>query len=244
MKKIILIVTFSLALLIIAAALGAFAYVFAMESSAKTLYNHRNADTDGDEIADSIDDDVDGDGILNMDDSDADADGIPNVADALKAARKLIGRPYDQFNELTVSPMTKYGAIVCIDVVLYSYEQSGIYFEKEMRDFYKKKPRIFSDRGWNNPYDKNFARRVRNFRPYCSAKGFILEEGAALQPGDLVIFSGGHIAMIEKVKGSDFITIESSSKKIITKRTKKADIMKRSTERYGKDVYFARLTWD
>ena len=112
-----------------------------------------------------------------------------------------------------------------------------------MRDHYKKHPKTYPKARWNTPEDKFFARRVRNFRPYCAAHGFILEKDTALQPGDLVIFSRGHIAMIEKVKGDDYITIESSSKKIITRRTKKADIIKRSKEKYGDDVVYARITF-
>jgi hypothetical protein len=203
----------------------------------------RTLDTDGDGIQDSKDPDVDGDGIPNMQDPDADGDGIPNIQDALQAAETLIGRPYDQLNEQGDSVLSKLGAIVCIDVINYSFEKAGIYFEKEEKDLYKKHPRLFPERDWNNPTDANFGRRVRNFRVYCEYMGFMLPKGAALRPGDIVMFGGSHIALIEKVDGDDFTLIESSYKKIFTKHTKKADIYKRNIEVNG-DPAFARITFE
>jgi hypothetical protein len=217
-------------------------YIIKMRQAADIDKLARTMDTDGDGIQDSMDPDVDGDGIPNMQDDDADGDGTPNIQDALQAAESLIGRPYDQFNESGDSPMSKLGAIVCIDVINYPFEKAGIYFEKEIKGLYKIHPRLFPERDWNNPTDSNFGRRVRNFRAYCEYKGFMLAEGAALKPGDIVMFGGGHIALIEKVDGDDFTLIESSYKKIFTKHTKKADIYKRNIEVNG-DPAFARITF-
>jgi hypothetical protein len=201
---------------------------------------HRQLDIDGDGIPNAVDADVDGDGIPNMKDGDADGDGTPNIKDALRAAEKLIGRPYDQFNEDGNSILRKMGAIVCMDVIIYSFEKAGIYFDNEMNGLYKIKPWLFPDNEWNNPYDKNFSRRVRNFRVYCEEKGFMLPDGSGLKPGDIIMFGNSHIALIEKVYKDDFTMIESSYTKIFTKRTKKADIYKRNLQVNGRAA-FARI---
>lgn len=202
---------------------------------------HRGLDIDGDGLAGPDDPDVDGDSIPNMQDKDADGDGIPNIEDVLQAARALIGRPYDQLNEVKDSALSKLGAIVCTDVVVFSFEKAGVFLGREMKLLYKKKPKLFYGYKWNNPYDENFTRRMRNLRVYFREKGFMLKPDAELQPGDIIMFSQGHIALIEAVDGDDFVTIEASSKKIVTMRTKKDDIIKRSTKKYGDDVAFARI---
>ncbi len=219
-------------------------YIVLVKNATEIDKMHGTLDDDGDGIPNAKDPDVDGDGIPNMQDDDADGDGIPNIEDALQTAQKLIGRPYDQLNDVKNSALSQLGAIVCTDVVVYAYEKAGIYLGFEMGELYKKKPKIFYGYRWNNPYDENFSRRMRNVRTYCREKGFMLKKGAPLMPGDIVMFSQGHIALIEKVEGDDFVTIESSSKKIITMRTKKADIYRRSFEKYGKEVAFARLRFD
>ena len=167
--------------------------------SAEKWLEHRYADTDKDGIINMNDPDVDGDGIPNITDTDPNGNGIHVREDVLKAARTLIGRPYDQFNAGCGDILWKFGAIVCIDVVNLSFERAGIYFEKELRDHYKKSPKSYVSRSWNNPSDKNFARRVRNFRAFCTAKGYILPDGAALKPADIVMFGNSHAALIEKV---------------------------------------------
>jgi hypothetical protein len=233
--------TFGIIILLVSAAAGV--YLILSRQAADIDKLQREMDTDADGIPDSGDPDVDGDGIPDMQDNDADGDGVPNTEDAIQAAQKLIGRPYDQLNEVKDSVLSKMGAIVCTDVVVYSFEKAGIYLGREMKELYKKKPKLFYGYRWNNPYDENFTRRMRNLRVYFGAKGFMLKKDAELMPGDIIMFSQGHIALIEKVEGDDFVTIESSSKKIVTMRTKKADIIKRSTEKYGDDVAFARITF-
>lgn len=219
-------------------------YVILTKNATEIDKMHGTLDTDGDGTCDSEDFDVDGDGIANMEDPDADGDGIPNVKDALEAAKKLIGRPYDQLNDVKNSALSQMGAIVCTDVVVYAYEKAGIYLALEMKRLYRKKPKIFYGYRWNNPHDENFSRRMRNVRAYCREKGYMLKKGAALMPGDIVMFSNGHIALIETTDGDDFTTIESSSKKIITMRTTKADIYRRSFEKYGEEVAFARIRFE
>jgi preprotein translocase subunit YajC len=243
MAKILKNTFITLAVILIAVSAAAGVYLIVIRQAADIDILHRELDTNGDGIPDANDPDVDGDGILNMQDEDADGDGIPNIEDALQAARKLIGRPYDQLNEEKDSVLSKLGAIVCTDVVVFSYEKAGIYFGREMRELYKKKPKLFYGYKWNNPYDENFTRRMRNLRVYFKEKGFMLKPGDELKPGDIIMFSQGHIALIEKVDGDDFVTIESSSKKFVTMRTKKEDIIKRSTKKYGDDVAFARITF-
>jgi len=213
-----------------------------MVFSTKISLSHRYGDIDGDGIINIEDEDIDGDGIPNMKDRDADGDGINNIEDALKAARGLIGRPYDQSMGGFDNIFWKFGGIVCIDVINLSFEKAGIYFEKELRDYFNKNPRIFSSRSWNNPYDKNFARRVMNLRPFFRAKGYILNKRQSrdIKPGDIVIFGTGHTALIEKVTKDGFIAIESAGKRIITMRADREDIFERCLERYG-DVVYARI---
>lgn len=247
MEKIMKISTIVFAVIgIIAVLIAAAGVVYAGMTKKATISdrNYGNRDTDKDGIRDADDTDVDGDGLQNMEDEDADGDGVPNVKDALQAAQKLLGRPYDQLNDVKNSVLSQMGAIVCTDVVVYAYEKAGIYLGLEMRELYKKKPKIFYGYRWNNPTDDNFARRMRNLRVYCKYGDFMLKDGEPLQPGDIIMFSQGHIALIEKVKGGDFTTIESSSKKIFTTRTTKDDIMKRSFEKYGEEVAFARLNFE
>jgi preprotein translocase subunit YajC len=235
-------ITLGIILMVVFAAAGV--YFILVRQAADIDKLQRTFDIDGDGIPDLSDPDVDGDGIPNMQDPDADGDGIPNIEDALLAAEKLIGRPYDQLNEVKNSVLSQLGAIVCTDVVVFSFEKAGIYLGREMKELFKKKPKLFYGYQWNNPYDENFTRRMRNLRVYFKEKGFMLKDGAELKPGDIIMFSQGHIALIEKVEGDDFVTIESSSKKIVTMRTHKEDIIKRSTKKYGDDVAFARITFD
>jgi len=204
---------------------------------------HRYADTDKDGVINMRDNDIDGDSIPNMKDPDANGSGRPNTEDMLRAARGMIGMPYEQLMGAHKNIGFKLGGIVCIDLVNLAYEKAGIYFERELRKFYKQKPYYFSYRKWNNPYDPDFARRVRNFRAYCRGKGFLLKKGEPLQPGDLVIFGQGHIAIIEKVKGDDYTVIEASGKKYFTMRASKKDIYERSLERYG-DAVYARIRYE
>ena len=186
--------------------------------SGKELLKQRTQDIDGDGIINSKDSDVDGDGILNIKDPDADGDGIPNTEDALRAARKLMGRPYDQLMGEKDNIGYRLGGLVCVDIIIIAYEHAGIYFEKELRDYYRKYPKVFSYKRWNNPYDGNFARRTRNFRSYFLARGMILKKDEPLIPGDIVIFGTGHIAMIEKVKGDNYWVLESSGLKVVSQR--------------------------
>lgn len=211
--------------------------------SGKDLLKQRHKDMDGDGVANSKDGDVDGDGLQNMRDPDADGDGVPNIEDALKAARKLMGRPYDQLMGEKDNIGFRLGGLVCVDVITIAYEHAGIYFEKELRDYYRKYPKVFSYRSWNNPHDGNFARRTRNFRSYFFSRGMILKKREPLRPGDIVIFGAGHMAMIEKVNGGDYTVLEASGLKVISQRASKADIMKRSLERYG-DVIYARMKFE
>ena len=210
--------------------------------SGKELLKQRYEDIDGDGIINSRDYDVDGDGTPNIKDPDADGDGISNTEDALLAARKLMGRPYDQLMGEKDNIGYRLGGLVCVDVIITAYEHAGIYFEKELRDYYKKHPRVFSYRSWNNPYDGNFARRTRNFRSYFASRGMLLKKDEPLMPGDIVMFGAGHIAMIEKVNGDDYTVFEASGLKVVSQRASKADIMKRSLERYG-DVVYARMKY-
>ncbi len=211
-----------------------------MFSFTKISLMHRYGDIDGDGIINMEDNDIDGDGIPNIKDKDADGDGVNNIKNALQAARGLIGRPYDQSMGGFDNIFWKFGGIVCIDVINLSFEKAGIYFEKELRDYFNKNPRVFSSRSWNNPYDKNFARRVKNLRPFFRANGYILKNGKDLKPGDIIFFGTGHTALIEKITKDGFIAIESAGKKIITKRADREDIFERCLERYG-DVVYARI---
>ncbi|MCX8094174.1 MAG: hypothetical protein N3E50_08425 [Candidatus Goldbacteria bacterium] len=147
--------------------------------------SHRYKDTDKDRVINMYDDDVDGDGVLNIYDDDADGDGILNIQDALNNAKKLIGRPYEQLTGEYRDVGFKFGGIVCIDLINLSYEKAGIYFEKELRDFFNKKSEIFRNKSWNNPDDRCFARRVENFEAYCRANGFILKDDKNLSQGIL-----------------------------------------------------------
>jgi len=210
--------------------------------STKNSLKYRYGDIDGDGIANMDDNDVDGDGRINVWDKDADGDGVENIKDALDGARKLIGRPYDQLMGGLNNIGWKLGGIVCIDVINLAFEKAGVYFEKELRDCYKKTPWYFSEKRWNNPWDKNFARRVKNFRAYCRAKGYILKQGKKIKPGDIVMFGTGHIALVESVEKDDFTVIESAGKRIITMRAKKTGLYKRNVERYGEAV-FARISF-
>ncbi len=195
-------------------------------------------DTDKDGLINMCDDDVDGDGVPNIYDDDADNDGIPNIQDALNNAKKLTGRPYEQLSGEFRDVGFKFGGIVCIDLINLAYEKSGIYFEKELRDYYNKKPDIFKNRRWNNPKDRAFARRVMNFEAYCKDMGFILKIDKNLQSGDLVSFGGKHIAMIEKVlDDGNFIAIEASGKRFFTRRTDKKGLYERNIKRYGQPVF-------
>lgn len=198
---------------------------------------HRYQDIDKDGIINMYDTDVDGDGILNIYDEDADGDRIPNIEDTLNNARKLIGRPYDQLSGEFRNVGFKFGGIVCIDLINLSYEKAGIYFEKELRDYYNKNPEIFKNRRWNNPKEKNFARRVENFEAYCKHRGLVLKNDKNLNPGDLISFQGKHIAMIEKVIGDDFIAIEAAGKRYFTRRTDKKGLYERNIKRYGQPVF-------
>lgn len=198
---------------------------------------HRYKDLDKDGIVNMYDDDVDADGILNIYDNDADGDGIENIEDALNNAKKYIGRPYEQLGGGFRDVGFKFGGIVCIDLINLAYEKAGIYFEKELRDYYNKKKEIFKNRTWNNPKDRCFARRVENFEAYCKDRGFILKNDKNLQPGDLISFRGKHIAMIEKVFKDDFIAIEAAGKRYFTRRTYKKGLYERNIERYGLPVF-------
>ncbi|MFP4465544.1 MAG: DUF1287 domain-containing protein [Candidatus Goldiibacteriota bacterium] len=155
-------------------------------------------------------------------------------------ARSLIGRPYDQLMGRKNNLGKKFGGIVCIDVVNMAYKKAGICFEKELRSVYWDTPRYFSNRSWNNPWDRNFARRVRNFRAYCRAKGFIFYDEKKLRPADIVIFGTGHIALVDTVDEDGFTVIESAGKRIVTLRTHRDELYRRNIERYGRPV-FARI---
>lgn len=199
---------------------------------------HRYQDLDKDGIINMYDDDVDGDGIKNIYDDDADNDGIPNTEDALYNAKRLIGRPYEQLSGEFRDVGFKFGGIVCIDLINLAYEKAGIYFEKELKDYYYKKKEIFKNKSWNNPSDRCFARRVENFEAYCKDRGFILKDDKNLKPGDLVSFKGRHIAMIEKVlDNGDFIAIEAAGKRYFTMRTDKKGLYERNIKRYGSPVF-------
>lgn len=199
--------------------------------------SHRYKDLDKDGIINMSDDDVDGDGIKNMYDDDADGDGEKNIEDALNNTKKYIGRPYEQLGGKFRNAGFKFGGIVCIDLINLAYEKAGIYFEKELRDYYNKKKEIFKNRNWNNPKDICFARRVENFEAYCRDRGFMLKNDENLKPGDLISFQGKHIAMIEKVIKDDFIAIEASGKRYFTIRTDKNGLYERNIKRYGLPVF-------
>ncbi len=195
-------------------------------------------DIDKDGVINMYDNDIDGDGIINIYDHDADGDGIPNIENVLNNARKLIGRPYEQLGGEFRDAGFKFGGIVCIDLINLSYEKAGIYFEKELRDYFYKKKKIFRNTSWNNPNDRCFARRVENFEAYCRDRGFILKNDKDLKPGDLISFTGKHIAMIEKVlDDGDFIAIEAAGKRYFTRRTDKKGLYERNIKRYGPQVF-------
>lgn len=198
---------------------------------------HRYKDLDKDGIVNMYDDDVDGDGILNIYDNDADGDGVENIEDVLNNAKKYIGRPYEQLGGKFNNVGFKFGGIVCIDLINFAYEKAGIYFEKELRDYYNKKKEIFKNRSWNNPQDRYFARRVKNFEVYCKDRKFILKNDKNLQPGDLISFQGKHIAMIEKVFKDDFVAIEAAGKRYFTRRTCKKGLYERNIKRYGLPIF-------
>ncbi|HPD18474.1 MAG TPA: thrombospondin type 3 repeat-containing protein [Candidatus Goldiibacteriota bacterium] len=198
-------------------------------------YRYKDIDRDG--IINMCDDDVDGDGILNIYDDDADGDGTDNIQDALNNARCLIGRPYEQLGGEFRDVGFKFGGIVCIDLINLAYEKAGIYFEKELRDYYYKKKEIFKNRRWNNPDDRCFARRVINFEAYCRDRGFMLKNDEKLRPGDLISFMGRHIVMVEKVMDNDFIVIESSGKRYFTRRTNKKELYERNIKKYGPPTF-------
>ncbi|HDT15627.1 MAG TPA: DUF1287 domain-containing protein [Firmicutes bacterium] len=155
-------------------------------------------------------------------------------------ARSLVGRPYDQFMGGKDNLGKKLGGIVCIDVVNTAYKRAGICFERELRSVFRKTPEYFSYRSWNNPWDRNFARRVRNFRAYCRAKDLVFYDEKKLKPGDVVIFGTGHIALVDTVSENGFTVIEAAGKKYIALRAHRDELYERNIERYGKPI-FARI---
>lgn len=224
-----------LATVLLVAAYAAFSYYHF-----KNYLAHRAYDTDGDGVLDPLDPDVDNDGLLNMADPDADGDGINNTEDVLAAAEQLIGKPYDQLGGIDTR-LWDFGAIVCMDLINLSYEKAGIYFDREIKELYKRKRLWFEDPSWNNPFDVNFSRRVRNFKVLCEYKNLFIDEKEGLQRGDIIMFGQWHIAIIEKVEGDSFTVIETSSKKFVTMRAEKMDIYMRNIKRNGPPE-FARLS--
>lgn len=207
----------------------------------RNVLSNRLEDIDKDGIVNIIDDDVDGDGIINIKDDDADGDGIKNREDVLKNIIKFRFRIYDQLCGEFYNIGYLLGGMVCVDIVLQSFEQAGIYFARELNKLYFKNPKLFKDRSWNNPYDKNFSRRVKNLLVYFKYNKMILNEKDELQPGDLIIFSDKHIAMIEKVEKDDYIIIELAASRFFVRRTNHKEIIIRNIIKYGDEVTYVRV---
>lgn len=205
------------------------------------VLSNRLEDYDNDGIINVIDDDVDGDGIINIKDDDADGDGIKNIDDILRNITKFRFRIYDQLCGEFYNIGYLLGGMVCIDIILQSFEQAGIYLSKELNKLYFEKPQLFKDRSWNNPYDKNFSRRVKNLLVYFKYNKMILSDSEELQPGDIIIFSDKHIAMIEKVEKDDYIIMELAASRFFVRRTNHNEILIRNIKKYGPKVNYVRV---
>ncbi|PKL91043.1 MAG: hypothetical protein CVV21_09615 [Candidatus Goldiibacteriota bacterium HGW-Goldbacteria-1] len=200
-------------------------YIF--RDSIDNRLGYRYEDIDGDGIRNMDDPDVDGDGIANMQDADADGDGIANLEDTLKAAEGLVGIPYDFNMGKFFNIGWRTGKIVCIDVINLSLEKAGLYMEKEMREFYKMNPGAFSNRNGDKPKNAFFARRVKNLREFCVASGWVLPENPRIMPGDIVIFSIYHTAMVDEIREKGYYAIETEQRLITTKKVSSEDMLAR-----------------
>ncbi|GEM_PF-4832630 len=205
------------------------------------VLSNRFEDIDGDGIINLLDDDVDGDGTENIKDDDSDGDGIPNREDVLNNIKKFKFRIYDQLCGEFYNIGYLLGGMVCIDIILQSYEYAGIYLNRELNKLYLKKTKLFKDRTENNPYNKNFSRRVKNLLAYFKYNKKILKDDENLFPGDLIIFANKHIAIIEKAGKDDYIVMEIAASRFFAGRTSYIEILIRNIKKYGKDVKYARM---
>lgn len=140
----------------------------------------------------------------------------PNVTPerVVKEGRKLIGIWYDPLQGYLNNIGGKLGLIVCMDVPVIAYRNSGSSILKLLEADFNKHPEHYGPKDGNSA-DPYFGRRARNLYSYCKHNNCLDMKGPP-QPGDVVFMSRNqsgwisHIALVSSVDAQGYNVIEAS----------------------------------
>jgi uncharacterized protein YijF (DUF1287 family) len=147
----------------------------------------------------------------------------------VKEGRKLIGLWYDPLQGYLNNIGGKLGFIVCMDVPVIAYRNSGISILKLLEADFKQHPEHYgpTDGKPGNPY---FGRRARNLYSYCKYNGCLIMDGLP-EVGDVVFMSRSpkgkisHIALVSDVDTKGYKVIEASRDEWYVTREENSDLM-------------------
>jgi len=196
---------------------------FQIASQYRVLYEYRYDDKDGDSIANYKDDDMDNDELLNwvkpdqgikwIEDYDADGDYTENIREIMLNAEKHVGRWYDHLEGNLWNIGGYMGSVLPADVIVYSYDEAGVYISSMMRADCEKHPdRYPSARGFRSP---RFSRTTDNLYAFFSSIDQLFDYNGYAEECDVIFYdNGAHCALVIR-PGDDFSfgVIEASKKK-------------------------------
>lgn len=133
---------------------------------------------------------------------------------AVTYARSMRGLPYDPLKGEQGDPFGKIGFVVCIDVPLRAYMHAGFDPAGMLRQAAQEHPSWFSIDKGNQPGNRFFYRRVRNYVGLFKNHP-ALETSGRPQPGDWAFFGPYHIALVSTVfPDGRYEVIEASGRKM------------------------------
>jgi hypothetical protein len=138
--------------------------------------------------------------------------------DVVKMARKQRGVIYDFSRGKYDNKFSKFGFIVCADLIDIAFSKAGYPLEYEMKNDY----RINFDKYQDSPTTGYFFRRTRNIHQFCEDKNFLIRRCKKPEVGDIVFYGQYHVALVTRIldKGR-YCQIEALPNQIIVMETEK-----------------------
>lgn len=180
-------------------------------------------DNDNDGVLNYEDRDIDGDGVVNIQDTDINNDGEDNSLDFYLETFSIKGSLYDYSNGGFIEIPLRLGFVNAPELVERSYANIGLFFNQEMAEDYSLHPKGYEF----TPSDNEFVSSTANWKQWMRNQGMLLEgPKIRLNEFDVVFFESGHVGLLTRINGEDYL-LEASSSHIHTTEVLLSQVIER-----------------